>query len=420
MSGPGGVSDDRLRRLSLNQWTVRRWNLKEAVDGCARHGIGAIGVWREHVASFGTSRSAALLRESGLRVSSLCRGGFFGRPDWLDDNRAAIDEAAAIGAACLVLVAGGLPDSSRDLAGARSRAGDAIGALVPYAAERGVRLAIEPMHPMYCANRGVVSTLRQALDIAGPYPPGAVGVMIDTFHLWWDPEVAGQIAAAGQAGRITGFQVSDFLSPLPADVLLGRAMMGDGVIDFAPLCHAVAAAGYAGDVEVEIFNADVWAADPDSVLSLMKQRFRNFIGDEIKELPAPGLTSGDPADLKLSRRLDDLEATCPSQLQPRTTSPSESPSSALGTSRAFMPGNSRTSPPKITSRQSWPAVTPTRAGCRSSATSSRSRPATVTSATCSAWSTPISCTCARRRAATASWRSAACAAGQASWRRNRR
>jgi sugar phosphate isomerase/epimerase len=274
-------------RLSLNQWTIRDAHVREAVEGCGRHGIEAIGLWREHVADFGLDATAKLVREAGLRVSSLCRGGFFARPGWLADNRAAIDEAATLGAACLVLVPGGLPDDNSNkrgagsLAAAREHVSDAVAELVPYARERGVRLAIEPMHPMYCADRGVVSTLRQALDMAAPHPAATVGVVVDTFHLWWDPEVEEQIARAGRENRIASFQVSDFLSPLPADVLLGRAMMGDGVIDFGPLCRAVAATGYDGDVEVEIFNADVWAADPGDVLATMKERYAALIAAQI-------------------------------------------------------------------------------------------------------------------------------------------
>ncbi|WP_182887985.1 sugar phosphate isomerase/epimerase family protein [Microbispora sp. H10885] len=273
-------------RLSLNQWTTRRWSLREAVDGCVRHEIPAIGLWREAVAEHGLAETATLVTDAGLRVSSLCRGGFLTGPDrGLDDNRAAIDEAAALGAACLVLVVGGLPGMapggargpgfSRDLADARARVADALTALVPYAAERGVRLALEPLHPMYCADRAVLSTLGQALDLAEPHPAAQVGVVVDTFHLWWDPEVLTQIERAGD--RIASYQVSDFLVPLPADTLLGRGMMGDGVIDFHPLTAAVEAAGYRGDIEVEIFNADIWAADPDHVLSTMKRQFARYV-----------------------------------------------------------------------------------------------------------------------------------------------
>ncbi|WP_405145494.1 sugar phosphate isomerase/epimerase [Sphaerisporangium sp. NBC_01403] len=269
--------DPRLSRLSLNQWTTRRFGVAEAVDGCARFGIPAIGLWRQQVAEQGLAASAKLVRDAGLRVSSLCRGGFLtagdpaGAASALDDNRRAIDEAATLDADCLVLVVGGLPGDSRDLAGARARVGEALDELVPYALESGVRLALEPLHPMYCADRAVLSTLGQAVDLASRWPVEAVGVVVDTFHVWWDPEVLDQIARAGE--RITSFQVCDFLVPLPADVLLGRGMMGDGVIDFRPLRSAVDAAGYAGPIEVEIFNADVWAADGHDVIATLIRRY---------------------------------------------------------------------------------------------------------------------------------------------------
>ncbi|MEU7176017.1 sugar phosphate isomerase/epimerase family protein [Micromonospora tulbaghiae] len=271
------TADPRLARLSLNQRTTQRWSVTEAVDGCVRAGIPAIGLWREPVAEIGVPAAARLVADAGLRVSSLCRGGFLtaadeaGRIEALADNRRAIDEAAALRAACLVLVVGGLPPGSRDLAGARRRVADALAELAPYAAERGVRLALEPLHPMYCADRAVLSTLGQALDLAEAFPVEQVGVVVDTFHVWWDPDVWRQIARAGT--RIASFQVCDFLTPLPADVLLGRGMMGDGHIDFPPLRRAVEAAGYSGDIEVEIFNAEVWATDPDRVLATMTARY---------------------------------------------------------------------------------------------------------------------------------------------------
>jgi sugar phosphate isomerase/epimerase len=273
--------DPRLARLSLNQQTTKSWSVREAVAGCVRAGIPAIGLWREPVAEIGVPAAAKLVADAGLRVSSLCRAGFLtadseaGRADALADNRRAIDEAAGLGTGCLVMVVGGLPPGSRDLAGARQRVADALAELAPYAGERGVRLALEPLHPMYCADRAVLSTLGQALDLAEAFPVAQVGVVVDTFHLWWDPDVWRQIARAGD--RIASFQVCDFLTPLPADVLLGRGMMGDGHIDFPPLRRAVEAAGYTGDTEVEIFNAEVWATDPDQVLATMKDRYLRLV-----------------------------------------------------------------------------------------------------------------------------------------------
>ena len=271
------VGDPRLARLSLNQATTKRWSVAEAVEGCTWAGITGIGLWREPVAEHGLDATAKLVAERGLRVSSLCRGGFLtatdpaGSATALEDNRRAIDEAATLRAGCLVMVVGGLPSGSRDLRGARQRVLEALVELAPYAGERGVRLALEPLHPMYCADRAVLSTLGQALDLAEGFPVEQVGVVVDTFHVWWDPEVWEQIARAGS--RIASFQVCDWLTPLPADVLLARGMMGDGHIDFPPFRSAVDAAGYVGDIEVEIFNAAVWAADPDQVLATMTRRY---------------------------------------------------------------------------------------------------------------------------------------------------
>jgi sugar phosphate isomerase/epimerase len=269
--------DPRLAALSLNQATVKRWTLQQAVDGCARFGIPAIGLWRDSVADAGLTRSATIVRDAGLRVSSLCRGGFITAADGsaqlaaLDDNRRAIDEAATLGARTLILVVGGLPADSKDLPAARERVVDALAILAPYAGGARVRLALEPLHPMYCADRAVLSTLGQAIDIAELFPTAQVGVAVDTFHVWWDPAVFAQIARAGD--RIATFQLADFLTPLPADVLLGRALMGDGHIEFPPLMAAIAATGYSDDIEVEVFNAEVWAADGDEVIATMLRRY---------------------------------------------------------------------------------------------------------------------------------------------------
>ncbi|PSL37609.1 sugar phosphate isomerase/epimerase [Labedella gwakjiensis] len=271
------------RRLSINQWTVRRASIPELVSAAVGAGVPAVGLWREALAEFGVADTARAVVDAGLRVSSLCRGGFFTDPEPRaaraahDGNLRAIEEAHDVGAPVLVLVAGGLPAGSRDLAGARERVRDAIGAIADAAAAAQVVLAIEPLHPMYVADRAVVSTLGQALDIAEQFPADAVGVVVDTFHVWWDPEVLAQIARAGRGGRIASYQVCDFPTPIPADVLLARGMMGDGHIDFGPLTSAVSAAGYRGDVEVEIFNQDIWDADPSGVVRLARERFEALV-----------------------------------------------------------------------------------------------------------------------------------------------
>ncbi|MEV6566299.1 sugar phosphate isomerase/epimerase family protein [Streptomyces kronopolitis] len=277
-----------LDRLSLNQQTVRQWSLPELADGCARAGVRGVGLWRQPVREYGPAAAARLVRDAGLRVTSLCRGGFLTAPDpaaraaALDDNRAAVDEAAVLGTDTLVLVSGGLPAGSRDLAGARERIADALGELGPYAAQRGVRLALEPLHPMYAADRCVVSTLTQALDLAERFPADRVGVVLDTYHLWWDDTVGAQIDRAGGTGgaasRIAAFQLADWVTPLPAGVLLGRGQLGDGVVDLRWFRRRVEAAGYRGPVEVEIFQPALWARDGAEVLAEIVDRFRRHVG----------------------------------------------------------------------------------------------------------------------------------------------
>ncbi|MER7698933.1 MULTISPECIES: sugar phosphate isomerase/epimerase family protein [unclassified Streptomyces] len=270
---------DELASLSINQETIRQWSLPELAEGCVKAGIGKVGLWRAPVQAYGVERTAGLLADAGLTVTSLCRGGFFTALDpatrarALDDNRAAIDEAAALRTDTLVLVSGGLPPGSRDLYGARERVGEALAELAPYAAERGVRLAIEPLHPMYASDRCVVSTLGQALDLAEGFPAEQVGVVVDTYHLWWDDRAPAQIARAGAGGRIHSFQLADWITPLPAGVLLGRGQLGDGCVDFRAFRRSVEAAGFDGPVEVEIFNEALWARDGAEALAEVADRF---------------------------------------------------------------------------------------------------------------------------------------------------
>jgi len=271
-----------LDRLSLNQMTVHRLGVAAAADLCARHGIPAIGLWREPVAELGLRESAAAIRRAGLHVSSLCRGGFFTRAD-ADarraahrDNLAALEEAAALEADTLVLVSGGLVPGSRDLGLARRMISDGIAALLPRAAELGVRLGVEPLHPMFCADRCAVNRLADALDLAAAFPASQVGVVIDSYHVWWDPRVGADTARA--AGRIAGYQVCDWVVPLPADALLGRGHLGDGSIDFRALTGPVLDAGYAGYIEVEIMNEKVWDTPADQTAATVKERFAAILG----------------------------------------------------------------------------------------------------------------------------------------------
>ncbi|MBO0808262.1 MAG: sugar phosphate isomerase/epimerase [Actinobacteria bacterium] len=271
-----------LDRLSLNQATVRGLDLPQAADLCARHEIPAIGLWRDKVAEAGLARSAAAVRAAGLHVSSLCRGGFFTHADPAARaaakaaNRQAITEAAELAADTLVLVSGGLVPGSRDLPLARRMIADAIGELVPAAQRLGVRLGIEALHPMFCADRCVLSRLGDALDIALQFPADAVGVVVDTYHVWWDSGLAAELARA--QGRITGFQLCDWVLPLPADVLLGRGHLGDGAIDFRPITAGVLAAGYQGFAEIEIFSQQVWDAPPDLTADTIRRRFSALLG----------------------------------------------------------------------------------------------------------------------------------------------
>jgi sugar phosphate isomerase/epimerase len=274
--------------LSINTATVRvQWRLPEIIAGLVRHGIRGISPWRDQVAATGLKDTAARIRDAGLVVTGLCRGGMFpaedrqGRQAALDDNRRAVDEAATLGARCLVLVVGGLPKDrtgrivSKDLAGARSMVRDGLGELLDYARSAGVPLAIEPLHPMYAADRACVNTLGQANDLCDELAPkGAdgLGIAVDVYHVWWDPALRREIERAGAADRLFAYHICDWLVPT-ADLLNDRGMMGDGVIDLPQIRGWMEAAGYRGLHEVEIFSANTWwRRDPDEVLLTCRRR----------------------------------------------------------------------------------------------------------------------------------------------------
>jgi sugar phosphate isomerase/epimerase len=276
------------RWLSLNTATVRKQgDLVQIIDACARHGIRAIDPWRDQVAAVGLERAARAVRDAGLDLSGYCRGGMFvsdssRRTEVRDDNRRAVDEAKALGAPCVVLVVGGLPQYSRpgsapskDIAAAWTQVHDGIAEMLDYARAASMPLAIEPLHPAYAADRACVNTTKQALDLCDAIDPkrtGMLGVALDVYHIWWDSELMGQIARAGK-DRILAFHVCDWLVPTK-DMLNDRGMMGDGVIDIKPIRAAVEAQGFGGYSEIEIFSNDWWARPMDDVLRTCIERHK--------------------------------------------------------------------------------------------------------------------------------------------------
>ncbi len=293
------------RWLSINTATVRKqrgadWPLLEILDACAARGIRAVAPWRDQVAAAGLDATARAIRAHGLELSGYCRGGMFTYTDAAsrqavrDDNRRALDEACTLDAACLVLVVGGLPGAlagnaaHKDLASARAQVTEGIAALLDDARERRMPLAIEPLHPMYAADRACINTLEQALDVCDALDPpapdgtgrevrsGALGVAVDLYHVWWDPKLAQQIERAGRE-RLLAFHVCDWLTPT-TDLLNDRGMMGDGVIDIPSLRALVEAQGFAGYSEVEIFSAkNWWQRDGGEVLDTCIERHRRFV-----------------------------------------------------------------------------------------------------------------------------------------------
>ena len=280
MTGLRPLTD--LSLLSLNAATTRaQWGLDRAIPAYAEAGVAGIAPWRDQVAATGLAETARLIEDHGLTVTGLCRGGMFpaadaaGRRAAIDDTLHAIDEAATLEARCLVIVSGGLPEGSKDIAGARDMVAEGLAAVLPAARAAGVPIAIEPLHPMYAADRSCVNTLGQALDLCDRLGDG-VGVAVDVYHVWWDPDLAAQIARAGK-DRLLAFHICDWLVPT-TDLLLDRGMMGDGVIDIPGIRGMVEAAGYDGMCEVEIFSANDWWRRPsEDVVAICAERFLSVV-----------------------------------------------------------------------------------------------------------------------------------------------
>ncbi|MBX3587092.1 MAG: sugar phosphate isomerase/epimerase [Ramlibacter sp.] len=289
--------------LSINTATVRKSRgtdlpLPEIIEACARRGIRAISPWRDQVAAAGLAVVSRLVKSHGLALSGYCRGGMFPATDAAglkaahDDNRRAVDEACELGAPCLVLVVGSLPGAlagqaaHKNIALARQQVTDGIGALLDYAKSCGMPLAIEPLHPMYAADRACINTLEQALDVcdaldpvasgADAARPAALGAAVDVYHVWWDPKLQAQIERAGRR-RLLAFHVCDWLTPT-TDLLNDRGMMGDGVIDIPRIRGWVEAQGFAGFSEVEIFSTGHWwQRDAGEVLDTCIARHRSAV-----------------------------------------------------------------------------------------------------------------------------------------------
>jgi sugar phosphate isomerase/epimerase len=264
----GGGPDPE--RLSFNQITAEQLSLAEVVEECARAGIGWVGPWRHKL----EPGSAARIHAAGLRVSSLCRGGFFPAASDAElrereaDNRRAVEEAAELGTDVLVLVCGGARGPELDAA--RAAVLDGIERLVPHAREHGVKLAIEALHPMMVVERSVIVTLAQATSIAERFAPEEVGVVVDAYHVWWDPDLERAIACA--EGRILGYHVSDWLVPTTS-LLAGRGMMGDGAIDLPRLRAMVDRAGYGGPIEAEVINSDLERVPGDELIDRVRDSY---------------------------------------------------------------------------------------------------------------------------------------------------
>ncbi len=259
-----------LSRLAIHTMTTRPWSLEQCLDGYRRAGVPALTVWRQAIAPLGAERAGALIRRSGLAVAALCRGGFF--PAWeagaraaaLADNRRAIDEAAAIGAPMLVLVCGAVPGMALNEARAQIR--DGLAAIEPYARANRVRLAIEPLHPLYAADRSAVNTMAQAAALCAELASPWVGIAVDVYHCWWDDRLEAGITAAGSGQTLFGFHLCDWKVET-RDPLNDRGLMGEGCIDLRGIRAWMEGAGFAGWHEVEIFSTTHWARDQELYLA---------------------------------------------------------------------------------------------------------------------------------------------------------
>jgi len=252
-----------LSRICLHTITTKPWSLDQACREYARAGVKGISVWRDTLVGRDASMAGRRLRSAGLDIVSLVRGGFFpaidvaGRREAIDENLHCIDEAAALGAPIIVLVCGAV--AGQPLAESRKQIAEGIAAILPHAKAAGVKLAIEPLHPMYADTRSAINTMKQANDLAAQFD-ASVGVAVDVYHLWWDEQLEAEIARCGKLGRLFAFHVCDWRSPTE-DMLNDRGLMGEGCIPLREIRGWVEAAGFNGFIEVEIFSHRLWRMD---------------------------------------------------------------------------------------------------------------------------------------------------------------
>lgn len=253
-----------LSRCAVHTQTNKPWSLRQCIDGYAKAGIRGISVWRNVIEPIGAAEAGRMLRDSGMVVPALVRGGFFVSSDpakrqaAIDDNKVCIDEAAAIGAEMVVLVVGAEPGTP--LPEARKQVADGIAACLDHATTRNIKLAIEPLHPMYAADRSCVNRMHEAREICQKLRHPLVGIAVDVYHVWWDPDLQREIELAGQQKTLFGFHVCDWRVHT-RDLLNDRGLMGDGCIDLRTIRGWVEQAGFTGFNEVEIFNTEYWAMD---------------------------------------------------------------------------------------------------------------------------------------------------------------
>lgn len=263
-------------RLCLHTITTKPWSLEEAVTRYAAAGVKGITVWRQALDGRAVAASGRMIRDHGLEIVSLCRGGFFAaatpaeRSAALDENRRCIDEAAALGAPLVVLVCGATP--AQPLADSRKQIAEALAALLPHAAAARVKLAIEPLHPVYAADRSAINTMGQARELCRQLRSPWLGIAADVYHIWWEPDLEAQIKAAGTEGALFAFHVCDWRTPTD-DVLNDRGLMGEGCIPIRQIRGWVEAAGFRGFNEVEVFSNRWWAADQAEFLDRIKEAY---------------------------------------------------------------------------------------------------------------------------------------------------